>query len=158
MSRLNLWLPIVVFATLGYIALYCGSASARPISNAVALSPVLESGNTIAEAIKASGVHLNLIWRSRFSQWHFFDSKYNHEVTLLVGSYYGKMEYVSRDFKSHCHEDGVWCVTHGDPQSLEIVIWYKGYNYQHNTVTADCNSKMPVFCRQYDDYIDPSVA
>ncbi|KAG9065275.1 hypothetical protein KI688_002598 [Linnemannia hyalina] len=138
MSRLFFRFPTVVRTALVYIALLSWFASARPISNAAAFSPILESG--------------------KFSQWHFFDSKYNHEVTLLVGSYNGNMGYVSRDFKSHCHEDGVWCVTHGDPQSLEMGIWYKGYNYQHNTVTADCNSKMPMFCRQYDNYIDPSVA
>lgn len=93
-----------------------------------------------------------LKWLSYRTMFNLFIKKYRHEISFAHTTHYRvTMEYESRGFNTHCHEDGQFCVTHGDPMSPEMATWYKGYNYQHNTVTSNCEDTE--FCAVYMDII-----
>lgn len=96
-----------------------------------------------------------LRWYSRRTTWWFFTRKYVHYVVFAHDSQYkGNMQYESKGFERHCHEDGVWCVTHGDPQSLEVSIWYKGYDYQHQAPSRQgCSPLKYDDCNVYLNYV-----
>ncbi|KAF9536705.1 hypothetical protein EC957_009929, partial [Mortierella hygrophila] len=103
----------------------------------------VEGFNTCRDSVTAAGwesgdlgLEMTLLRYSVRFTWWLFTREYNYYVDLEVWEIYkGNMVYQSKDFNTHCHEDGIWCVTHGDLKSPEVTIWYKGYNYQHNTVS-----------------------
>ncbi|KAF9289737.1 hypothetical protein BGZ88_007616 [Linnemannia elongata] len=105
------------------------------------------------------GLEMTLLRYSIRSTWWLFTREYIHYVDLEVWeTYKGNMKYQSKDFNSHCHEDGIWCVNHGDPKSPEVTIWYKGLTYQHNTVSEDCWLGDQDTCQQYNDIVEHSRA
>lgn len=105
------------------------------------------------------GLEMTLLRYSIRSTWWLFTREYIHYVDLEVWeTYKGNIKYQSKDFNSHCHEDGIWCVNHGDPKSPEVTIWYKGLTYQHNTVSEDCWLGDQDTCQQYNDIVEHSRA
>ncbi|KAF9147495.1 hypothetical protein BG015_010871, partial [Linnemannia schmuckeri] len=97
-----------------------------------------------------------LKWLSYRTMFNLFTKKFRHEVSFThVTHYHVNMEYESKGFNTHCHEDGQLCITHGDPMSPEMAIWYKGNNFQHDTVTSKCDDTE--FCAEYIDIIGPKA-
>jgi hypothetical protein len=97
-----------------------------------------------------------LAWYKRQTTWWFFTRKYVHHITFNHQTQYsGSMTYDSKGSGSHCHEDGVWCVTHGDPDSQEMILWYKGINYEYQVKSRICYKDRGEYddCDMYKDYI-----
>lgn len=97
----------------------------------------------------AAKANLNLCWLSYEAPFHIYNLEYVHNVYLTVNTtYQGILVYYARGVRKHCHDDGVWCVKHGGPQSPEMTIWYKGLEYQHGNWTVDCGEHCKMY---YDD-------
>ncbi|KAK3840580.1 MAG: hypothetical protein JOS17DRAFT_785598 [Linnemannia elongata] len=158
MQFLRLLLTII----LSHDILFFASASARPASNATSPSPTSNVTDSVTAAGWESGdlgLEMTLLRYSVRSKWWLFNREYVHYVELEIWeTYKGNMRYQSKDFNPHCHEDRIWCVTHGDPKSPEVSIWYKGYNYQHNTVSEACWPGDQDTCQQYNDIVERSRA
>ncbi|KAF8937004.1 hypothetical protein BGZ47_009225 [Haplosporangium gracile] len=128
-----------VLVTLAHVAVFSGFASARSAPSATSARPASNATGSVVALERRSTVKMNVKWLSNKDTWWIFTRKYSHDITLIVDHYYtGNMKYTSRNFNPHCHEDGVWCVTHGDPLSQEMAIWYKGYDFQHPNMTIGC--------------------
>ncbi|KAF9147497.1 hypothetical protein BG015_010873 [Linnemannia schmuckeri] len=154
MVRLYLSFSNVVLVILAHVAVFSGLASARSASSATSPRPVSNATGSVVALERRSTVKMNVKWLSNMDTWWLFTRKYNHDITLTVDHHYtGNMKYKARNFNSHCHEDGVWCVTHGDPLSQEMAIWYKGYNFQHPTMTIGCYVE-GIFIETIASYMD----
>ncbi|KAF8937003.1 hypothetical protein BGZ47_009224 [Haplosporangium gracile] len=147
MSRLFIWLSTIVLVTIAYIALLSGIYSAQ-----VPCTPNLADPYNGYDCRIAT-----LQWVSTKSTWYFFTRKYKHYIYFNhFPQYAARMTYESRGFENHCHEDGNLCVNHGDPQSPEVAIWFKGYTYQHNERSKSCLNENGNDCSEYFDYITPN--
>ncbi|KAF9147496.1 hypothetical protein BG015_010872 [Linnemannia schmuckeri] len=143
---------VIAFVTLIYVTLLLGLASARPASNAIAGLPSSNTTDSIIATYETViPATLQLQWMSFEAPFHIYNYEYVHNVNLTVDNVYqGMLVYYARGIRKHCHDDGVWCVKHGDPTSPEMTIWYKGYEYQHTTWTVDCGEH----CKLYNDEVE----
>ncbi|OAQ27946.1 hypothetical protein K457DRAFT_20600 [Linnemannia elongata AG-77] len=138
-------LSTVVLVALVHIALLCGIDSKQE-------RPCTPNPDDPYDTLECQ--YSSLQWVSTKTTWHFFNGKYKHYVLFVhLGHYGANMRYEAKGFTTHCHEDGAWCVTHGDPQSPEVAIWYKGYNYQHSARTKPCHEPNGDECSEYVNYI-----
>ncbi|KAK5821204.1 hypothetical protein F5H01DRAFT_365580 [Linnemannia elongata] len=156
------FLLLLLTIILTHVTLFSASASVHPASNTTSASFTLNETDSVTAAGWKNGdlgLEMTLLRYSIRSTWWLFTREYIHYVDLEVWeTYKGNMKYQSKDFNSHCHEDGIWCVNHGDPKSPEVTIWYKGQTYQHNTVSEDCWLGDQDTCQQYNDIVERSRA
>ncbi|KAK3840579.1 MAG: hypothetical protein JOS17DRAFT_770080 [Linnemannia elongata] len=139
MLRLFVWLLSIFLATLAHVTLFSELTLALPASNSISARSDSNATSSFVALHRRSTVRMDVKWLSNMDTWWVFTRKYSHEITLTVDhSYAGSMKYSSKNFNSHCHDDGIWCATHGDPLSQEMAIWYKGYNIQFPTMTIGC--------------------
>ncbi|KAK3840578.1 MAG: hypothetical protein JOS17DRAFT_785597 [Linnemannia elongata] len=84
--------------------------------------------------------------------WDYSENgDYHHNVTMIIeGTLWSNLRYRPRGISTHCTDDGLWCVTHDDPESPEMAILHKGYEYRHTTRhPAFWDDNPPVACFQY---------
>ncbi|KAK3840581.1 MAG: hypothetical protein JOS17DRAFT_798521 [Linnemannia elongata] len=132
------WLSTISGVTIAQVVFFSAIASV--------LVPCDPGSSVTATSKPAAKANLNLCWLSYEAPFHIYNLEYVHNVYLTVNTtYQGILVYYARGVRKHCHDDGVWCVKHGGPQSPEMTIWYKGLEYQHGNWTVDCGEHL---CQQ----------
>ncbi|KAH7044920.1 hypothetical protein BKA57DRAFT_440078 [Linnemannia elongata] len=149
MPCLFFWLSIIGIITIAHITMLPEFASAKP--------PTIAPRRSEPD-IPSPPLNSQLWWWANKGPNHDVDGGFTNQFKLYVdGLDMGDLKADSTGFESTCHEHREWCVTHGNPDKEELVLyfWYKGNNYDDVLRSQRCDSQGWAWCSLYLNFTKP---